>query len=79
MRGFSLDSSRIALALARAGHAHRCGQCDRPMHVRYRSGLCVYCFNAQRELEAFAAPPPAEPPPALRPPCLLPATSTTLH
>ena len=46
-----LSSAEIALSLLRSGYAHSCERCARGMHVRYASGLCVFCFNAQRDAE----------------------------
>ena len=46
MRNYTLNSAFIILALARGGRTHRCGRCERPMLVRYESGLCVVCYNA---------------------------------
>ena len=44
-RNYLLSNADIILALLRAGYAHTCTRCERPIHVRHASGLCVWCFN----------------------------------
>jgi hypothetical protein len=44
---YLLSNADIALSLLRRGHKHCCDRCGRGMHVRYASGLCVWCYNQQ--------------------------------
>jgi len=42
-----LDNADIVLTLQRSGYSHTCARCERGMHVRHASGLCVWCYNEQ--------------------------------
>ena len=50
-REFVLDNADIVLSLLRSGYSHTCARCERGMHVRYASGLCVWCYNEQMARE----------------------------
>ncbi len=44
-----IQNAQIILALLNGGYAHACDRCERPIHVKYASGLCVWCFNGVTE------------------------------
>ncbi len=49
-----LSNCDIILSLLQSGHSHTCAKCERGMHVKSASGLCVWCYN--EELAAARAP-----------------------
>lgn len=50
-RDYMLSNAQIVLSLLRSGYAHACPRCERGMHVRHASGLCVWCYNEQTASE----------------------------
>jgi hypothetical protein len=50
-RNYMLNNTDIILSLLRSGYAHNCPRCERGMHVAHGSGLCVWCYNEQRNAE----------------------------
>jgi hypothetical protein len=49
MRDYILDNADIILTLQRSGYPHNCSRCERGLHVRHASGLCVWCYNELQE------------------------------
>lgn len=72
-----IQNAQIILALLNGGYAHVCDRCERPIHVKHASGLCVWCFNDVAEDQrppmfastaaALAARREPEPAPTLEP------------
>lgn len=46
---YLLGSADIVLALLHAGYTDACERCERPVHLRQASGLCVWCYNGVAE------------------------------
>jgi hypothetical protein len=46
-RDYMLSNCDIIFALLQTGHSHQCERCERGMHVKPTSGLCVWCYNEQ--------------------------------
>jgi len=69
MRDYTIPGALLIHILTEAGPSHRCDDCDQPMMVRFESGLCVFCFNAQKatleeaakEAESLVLSNPARP------------------
>jgi hypothetical protein len=50
-RDYMLSNAQIVLSLLRSGYEYTCPRCERGMHVRHASGLCVWCYNDQSSTE----------------------------